>query len=1326
MDPTFGGQELLESLSQASSTAKSRQSKDSRSKSSRGSSNSTLTSTHTNPVEDAYRRIGQGLSQRAQGDDRHVRQQQQRARLGTHPCTSFGKYHRPAKVPFNPHDLVGHPHPTQGGPSSKIPKLGGSFQDTGGSTVGGDSASGKPSQKLLKKITVQAKETFHKWRRQQKAGYLNKYNPSSGSLPRSSNASFGTLDQYGHLTEQQLLVQQHGQQQSMTMQHSHTSPERYTLLQMALQQQQQQQINDSIAQAGVEDQPKGLLSAVLEGGSDSAYESESVHSLPTINSQKTGVSRNSLRGGAGASAYHQYPGPGSLGGSTVSLSGNSMSKHQLQHPHTPVPAANAAAQPALHYATPRGRCLTQPGEPVGNEGLDNAEGNMLLFQSDILVVPGRATKAGSLPSNSQGLEFHVQSMLGQGTFAQVFCCWESVSKKRVALKIIKNKPAFTKQAAVEIEVFQALAAKSTDGNKADTAANVSAGTPASPHMVHLLSSFMYKSHLCLVFECLGMNLYEVLKRRQFRGLPLPMVRTLVKQALEGVKELAAKTIVHCDLKPENILLVGEEAENEVLGAGELYKGIELKGSNNSVSSVASNSPQTIKLIDFGSACFEGYSAHTYIQSRFYRSPEVLMGLPYDSAIDVWSLGCVAAELFLGLPILPGVHEHDQCGRIIEMIGDIPDWMLEQGIKASKYYVKFVAPRNPGTPGNGSTGSGSGGSSSSDQAKAGQSSSSDANNRPILPQWRLKTQDEYIKSLTQNEIRKKGGIAKLEKQPANRYFKRTKLSDIIMLHGQHCVGDDKELLGMFVHFLYGLLDPDPWKRWTAHQASQHPFITGTSGQLRKKTPQTKLDYKEENQANCNFDMYWQPPWDPGICRRKLLNVQRMREKQSAQRRGYAQSRQSHSLEQQQQSPTMNSVNSRAMVPDSPSVGHMSVDGKNSPPSQIAGQAASQQAKARAGRGMSAGSMPNGGIASSMSAIGNSGGLSSALGTENPNRNEHLMNTPSNKSQSMFVGPQSYTGLGNFEDGPNEADFAYALQRPGNVPALSSSIASSHAGGTSVGSAQPHRMHQQQYQQPQHYSRMHQGSLQGTLQSSMHGSVPKYPGGGGHVSSVNSLPNSAVYPNQGAGMMGVGGVSFQGQGGSVGGLGGSLTSSGRFDEQAGGVQYLAQQRQLQKQQASGKSQQQQQQPGLDQMPPHLMTEYHHQLLVEQQQKQLAAMQQQHQQQLAALQQQQQMAFQQQQQQFLSQQYGGTTGNGYYYVTSGDGTPMMVQGGGPPMGTSYDGPGSGPYLGMPPHQQQGMPGYDIGGGGSVRDSRSNQRLPRSARRGSDNYRGGPGMSM
>lgn len=77
---------------------------------------------------------------------------------------------------------------------------------------------------------------------------------------------------------------------------------------------------------------------------------------------------------------------------------------------------------------------------------------------------------------------------------------------------------------------------------------------------------------------------------------------------------------------------------------------------------------TIKVIDFGSACHEIKTMYTYIQSRFYRSPEVLVGLPYTSAIDMWSLGCIAAELFLGLPLFPGSSEYNQLFRIVEMLG----------------------------------------------------------------------------------------------------------------------------------------------------------------------------------------------------------------------------------------------------------------------------------------------------------------------------------------------------------------------------------------------------------------------------------------------------------------------------------------------------------------------------------------------------------------------------------------------------------------------------------------------------------------------------------
>jgi serine/threonine protein kinase len=87
---------------------------------------------------------------------------------------------------------------------------------------------------------------------------------------------------------------------------------------------------------------------------------------------------------------------------------------------------------------------------------------------------------------------------------------------------------------------------------------------------------------------------------------------------------------------------------------------------------------TIKVVDFGSACHERHTVFTYIQSRFYRSPEVMLGLPYSTAIDMWSVGCIAVELFLGLPLFPGSSEYNQICRIVEMFGydSLVLWLMQ--------------------------------------------------------------------------------------------------------------------------------------------------------------------------------------------------------------------------------------------------------------------------------------------------------------------------------------------------------------------------------------------------------------------------------------------------------------------------------------------------------------------------------------------------------------------------------------------------------------------------------------------------------------------------
>jgi len=109
---------------------------------------------------------------------------------------------------------------------------------------------------------------------------------------------------------------------------------------------------------------------------------------------------------------------------------------------------------------------------------------------------------------------------------------------------------------------------------------------------------------------------------------LDLIRRIIIQVLQGLQFFKRHNIIHCDLKPENILLKQENKTG-------------------------------IKIIDVGSGCYEPEQIYTYIQSRFYRAPEVIIGIPYTSAIDIWSTGCIICELFLGYPIFPGESERDQ-------------------------------------------------------------------------------------------------------------------------------------------------------------------------------------------------------------------------------------------------------------------------------------------------------------------------------------------------------------------------------------------------------------------------------------------------------------------------------------------------------------------------------------------------------------------------------------------------------------------------------------------------------------------------------------------
>jgi len=100
----------------------------------------------------------------------------------------------------------------------------------------------------------------------------------------------------------------------------------------------------------------------------------------------------------------------------------------------------------------------------------------------------------------------------------------------------------------------------------------------------------------------------------------------------------------------------------------------------------------IKVIDFGSSCYEHQRVYTYIQSRFYRAPEVILGAKYGMPIDMWSLGCILCELLTGYPLLPGEDEGDQLSCIIELLGMPPQKLLDQSKRAKNFISSKGYPR----------------------------------------------------------------------------------------------------------------------------------------------------------------------------------------------------------------------------------------------------------------------------------------------------------------------------------------------------------------------------------------------------------------------------------------------------------------------------------------------------------------------------------------------------------------------------------------------------------------------------------------------------------
>ncbi|XP_045063323.1 cyclin-dependent kinase-like 5 isoform X5 [Coregonus clupeaformis] len=220
-------------------------------------------------------------------------------------------------------------------------------------------------------------------------------------------------------------------------------------------------------------------------------------------------------------------------------------------------------------------------------------------------------------------KFEVLGIVGEGAYGVVLKCRHKETNELVAIKKFKDSEENEQVKETTLRELKMLR------------------TLKQENIVELKEAFRRRGKLYLVFEYVERNMLELLEELP-NGAPPDKVRNYIYQLIKAIHWCHKNEIVHRDIKPENLLISSEDV---------------------------------LKLCDFGFArnLSEGTDANytEYVATRWYRSPELLLGAPYGKAVDMWSVGCILGELSDGQPLFPGESEIDQLFTIQKVLGPLP-------------------------------------------------------------------------------------------------------------------------------------------------------------------------------------------------------------------------------------------------------------------------------------------------------------------------------------------------------------------------------------------------------------------------------------------------------------------------------------------------------------------------------------------------------------------------------------------------------------------------------------------------------------------------------
>uniref|UniRef100_A0A8C1FD99 dual-specificity kinase n=3 Tax=Cyprinus carpio TaxID=7962 RepID=A0A8C1FD99_CYPCA len=276
---------------------------------------------------------------------------------------------------------------------------------------------------------------------------------------------------------------------------------------------------------------------------------------------------------------------------------------------------------------------------------DDEEGHLICRSGDVLQE-----------------RYEIVSTLGEGTFGRVMQC---IDHRRggahVALKIIKNVEKYKEAARLEINTTVLITL---------TIFSFLCFSILSL-CVQMFDWFDYHGHMCISFELLALSTFDFLKENNYLPYSISQVRHMAYQICLAVKFLHENKLTHTDLKPENILFVNSDFT--------ITYNVEKKRDERTVKNTA------VRVVDFGSATFDHEHHSTIVSTRHYRAPEVILELGWSQPCDVWSIGSILFEYYLGFTLFQTHDNREHLAMMERILGPVPSRMIRKTRKQKYFY-----------------------------------------------------------------------------------------------------------------------------------------------------------------------------------------------------------------------------------------------------------------------------------------------------------------------------------------------------------------------------------------------------------------------------------------------------------------------------------------------------------------------------------------------------------------------------------------------------------------------------------------------------------------